>query len=58
VKSNNTATLCVIKKGDCLLMKPLIVHSSSAGLSPKHRRVVHFEFSADNLPDGLQFYDS
>jgi ectoine hydroxylase-related dioxygenase (phytanoyl-CoA dioxygenase family) len=56
VKSNNTATLCEVKKGDCLLMKPLLVHSSSAGLSPKHRRVVHFEFSADNLPNGLQFY--
>jgi ectoine hydroxylase-related dioxygenase (phytanoyl-CoA dioxygenase family) len=39
VKSNKTATLRAVKKGDCLLMKPLIVHSSSAGSSPKHRRV-------------------
>ncbi len=58
VKSNNTATLRVIKKGDCLLMKPLIVHSSSSGTIPKSRRVIHFEFSADNLPNGLQFYGS
>jgi Phytanoyl-CoA dioxygenase (PhyH) len=58
VKSNTTAALCVTKKGDCLLMKPLIVHSSSSGTSPKNRRVIHFEFSADNLPNGLQFNGS
>jgi ectoine hydroxylase-related dioxygenase (phytanoyl-CoA dioxygenase family) len=58
VKSNNTVTLCVVKKGDCLLMKPLIVHSSSSGTSPNHRRIIHFEFSANNLPNGLQFYGS
>jgi ectoine hydroxylase-related dioxygenase (phytanoyl-CoA dioxygenase family) len=58
VKSNITAALCVTKKGDCLLMKPLIVHSSSSGTIPKHRRVIHFEFSPDSLPNGLQFNDS
>jgi ectoine hydroxylase-related dioxygenase (phytanoyl-CoA dioxygenase family) len=58
VKSNNTAALCVTKKGDCLLMRPLIVHSSSSGINPTHRRVIHFEFSADSLPNGLQFYGS
>jgi ectoine hydroxylase-related dioxygenase (phytanoyl-CoA dioxygenase family) len=58
VKSNHTATLCAVKKGDCLLMKPLIIHSSSSGTSPKNRRVIHLEFSADNLPNGLQFNDS
>lgn len=58
VKSNNTAALCVTKKGDCLLMKPLILHSSSSGIYPKHRRVIHLEFSADTLPNGLQFYGS
>jgi ectoine hydroxylase-related dioxygenase (phytanoyl-CoA dioxygenase family) len=56
LKSNNTATLCKVKKGDCLLMKPLVLHSSSAGLSPKNRRVIHLEISADVLPNGLQFY--
>jgi ectoine hydroxylase-related dioxygenase (phytanoyl-CoA dioxygenase family) len=56
LKSNNTAALCKVKKGDCLLMKPLVLHSSSAGLSPKNRRVIHLEFSAGVLPNGLQFY--
>jgi ectoine hydroxylase-related dioxygenase (phytanoyl-CoA dioxygenase family) len=58
LKSKQTVRLCKAKKGDCLLMKPLLVHSSSAGTNPKNRRVIHLEFSADDLPNGLQFYGS
>lgn len=58
LKSKQTVGLCKVKKGDCLLMKPLLVHSSSAGFQPKYRRVVHLEFSAEDLPNGLQFYGS
>jgi ectoine hydroxylase-related dioxygenase (phytanoyl-CoA dioxygenase family) len=54
----NETRLCSVKKGDCLIMRPLILHSSSAGTSPKNRRVVHFEFSADDLPNGLDWYGS
>jgi ectoine hydroxylase-related dioxygenase (phytanoyl-CoA dioxygenase family) len=54
----NETRLCSVKKGDCFIMRPLILHSSSAGLSPKNRRVVHFEFSAEDLPDGLDWYGS
>lgn len=58
LKSKQIVSLCKVKKGDCLLMKPLLLHSSSAGSSPKHRRVIHLEFSAAELPNGLQFYGS
>ena len=58
LKSKQTVSLCKTEKGDCLLMKPLLVHSSSAGLNPQHRRVIHLEFSAESLPKGLQFYGS
>jgi ectoine hydroxylase-related dioxygenase (phytanoyl-CoA dioxygenase family) len=58
LKSKERVVLCEVKKGDCFLMKPLLVHSSSAGLNPSNRRVIHLEFSADNLPNGLQFYGS
>lgn len=47
-----------VKKGDCLIMRPLILHSSSAGTSPKNRRVIHLEFSGDDLPNGLDWYGS
>lgn len=58
LKSKKTVCLCEVEKGDCLMMKPLLIHSSSAGSSPKHRRVIHLEFSAENLPNGLRFYGS
>ncbi|HMS38854.1 MAG TPA: phytanoyl-CoA dioxygenase family protein [Pyrinomonadaceae bacterium] len=54
----NEMRVCRVKKGDCLVMRPLILHSSSAGTSPKNRRVIHFEFSADELPKGLNWYGS
>lgn len=49
---------CNVAKGGVLAMKPLILHASSAGSQPVHRRVLHFEFSADELPDGLEWYDA
>ena len=58
VRKANETSLCSVKKGDCLILRPLLVHSSSAGLNPKNRRVIHFEFSADELPNGLNWYDS
>ncbi len=54
----NETHVCRVKKGDCLIMRPLLLHSSSAGTSPKNRRVIHLEFSADGLPNGLNWYGS
>ena len=55
----NAARLCSVKKGDCLIMRPLILHSSSAGTNPeRRRRVIHLEFSAEELPNGLDWYGS
>lgn len=56
-RANETA-VCCIKRGDVLLMRPLLLHSSSAGMNPNHRRVVHLEFSAEILPNGLNWYGS
>lgn len=54
----NETHLCRVKKGDCLIMRPLILHSSSAGSAPKNRRVIHLEFSAEKLPNNLEWYGS
>lgn len=54
----NATVVCSVKKGDCLIMRPLLLHSSSAGLDPGHRRVIHFEMAAENLQNGLTWYDS
>ncbi len=42
--------------GSALLMRPLLVHASSKMLATKRRRVLHLEFAADELPDGLQWH--
>jgi len=46
---------CVVESGDVVLMRPHILHSSSKSITPKHRRVVHLEFSNFNLPSELQW---
>jgi len=54
----NEIAVCSVKKGDCLVMRPLLLHSSAAGFKPSQRRVIHFEFSADRLPDKLEWHES
>ncbi len=41
--------------GDVMLMRPLLLHASSACRTPGHRRVIHVEYSASDLPGGLQW---
>jgi len=38
-----------------MLLKPLLVHASSAAKNAVHRRVVHFDFANFQLHDGLRW---
>lgn len=58
LREANEITVCNVKRGDCLIMRPILVHSFSAGSNPKNRRVIHLEFSARDLPNGLEWYGS
>ena len=49
--------ICTVPRGGALLMRPLLLHSSSACAVPKPRRVIHLEFAADELPHGLEWYE-
>lgn len=49
---------CIIPRGGALLMRPLLLHASSACMVPKARRVIHLDFAADGLPEGLQWNDT
>jgi hypothetical protein len=49
------AQLCPAKRGSILLMHPLILHSSSPAKTPAHRRVLHIEYAAEELPNGLEW---
>ncbi len=47
--------ICTVRKGGVMLMKPLILHSSSRTTNGQKRRVIHIEFSDVELPTGLQW---
>ena len=49
--------VCTVPRGGALLMRPLLIHASSACVVPKSRRVIHLEFAADELPHGLEWFD-
>lgn len=49
-------TICELPRGGALLMRPLLLHASSAALSPAHRRVLHVEWAAQPLPGGLTWH--
>jgi ectoine hydroxylase-related dioxygenase (phytanoyl-CoA dioxygenase family) len=48
---------CTVPNGGALLMRPLLLHASSACAVPKPRRVIHLEFAAEELPHGLEWHD-
>lgn len=48
-------TICELDAGGALLMRPLLLHASSSSNSPKHRRVIHLDYSAKKLHGGLQW---
>jgi ectoine hydroxylase-related dioxygenase (phytanoyl-CoA dioxygenase family) len=54
VKKNN-GVVCEVKSGGALLMRPLLLHASSAVESPNHRRVIHFDYANVALDGGLQW---
>jgi ectoine hydroxylase-related dioxygenase (phytanoyl-CoA dioxygenase family) len=47
---------CEIESGGAVLMKPLVLHASSAASDPRHRRVIHIDFAAVDLPPGLSWF--
>lgn len=49
-------TVCPCQVGDVLIMRPLLLHASSASVAPCHRRVVHIEYAACDLPFGLEWF--
>lgn len=52
-----TSVVCCVPKGGAMLIRPLLLHSSSACSKPGQRRVVHLEFSASELPNGLEWHE-
>lgn len=46
---------CIVPKGAAVLLRPLVLHASFPARAPRHRRVVHLEFAAEELGGPLQW---
>jgi hypothetical protein len=46
---------CLVKSGDAILMRPLLLHASSKAVAPSCRRVLHVLFGPPALPHGLEW---
>jgi hypothetical protein len=55
-RAEEAAVATCLSAGGVLLMRPLLLHASSPSTSPAHRRVVHLEFAAGDLPGGLEWH--
>lgn len=53
IGEGSASVVCSMKRGGLLMMRPLLVHASSASATPGHRRVIHLDFSAATLPTGM-----
>jgi ectoine hydroxylase-related dioxygenase (phytanoyl-CoA dioxygenase family) len=49
------AICCEADAGEALVMRPLLLHASSAAMEPLHRRVLHFDFATGDLAPSLQW---
>jgi ectoine hydroxylase-related dioxygenase (phytanoyl-CoA dioxygenase family) len=53
----HAAVECLSPAGSVLLMRPLLLHSSSASKKPLNRRVLHIEFANFDLPAPLVWHE-
>jgi ectoine hydroxylase-related dioxygenase (phytanoyl-CoA dioxygenase family) len=51
------AVECLAPAGSILLLRPLLLHSSSTSKRPLNRRVLHIEFANFNLPAPLAWHE-
>jgi ectoine hydroxylase-related dioxygenase (phytanoyl-CoA dioxygenase family) len=56
VRQASSEHVCALEVGGALLMRPLLLHASSPSLVPEHRRVVHLDFAAVQLPRGMKWF--
>jgi ectoine hydroxylase-related dioxygenase (phytanoyl-CoA dioxygenase family) len=56
MRASLSETVCTVKAGDLILMRPLILHASSKPQFPSSRRVLHFVYGPQQLPFGLNWH--
>ena len=58
LRAQQADVLCRVAAGDAMLMRPLLLHASGRSTSQRHRRVLHIEYAAFHLPDGLGWHEA
>ncbi|CAA9197346.1 hypothetical protein FLACOL7796_01629 [Flavobacterium collinsii] len=53
--ANENETICEVEQGGIMIMKPLLFHASNKTTNNERRRVIHIEFSNQQLPSGLEW---
>jgi ectoine hydroxylase-related dioxygenase (phytanoyl-CoA dioxygenase family) len=56
-KKRQRTVTCAVRTGGAVVMRPLLLHSSTTATMPAHRRVLHFEYSGVELPAGLRWFE-
>jgi ectoine hydroxylase-related dioxygenase (phytanoyl-CoA dioxygenase family) len=57
-EASRKAISCVVQAGGAFIMSPLLLHASAAATAPGHRRVIHLEYAAEQLPGGLEWFSA
>jgi len=55
--TTDSEEICDVLKGGIMIMKPLLLHSSSRTTNNQKRRVIHIEFCNQELPEELQWVE-
>jgi ectoine hydroxylase-related dioxygenase (phytanoyl-CoA dioxygenase family) len=53
--SKDREIVCDTPKAAIMIMRPLLLHASSRSTNHQKRRVIHIEFSSENLPSPLEW---
>lgn len=56
LRTINGELICPVARGAAMLMRPLLLHSSSKASGQSKRRVLHFLFAPKSLPFGLRWH--
>jgi len=53
--SVESETICEVKYGGAMIMRPLLMHASDRTVNEQKRRVIHIEFSKTKLPEVIDW---
>jgi hypothetical protein len=56
--ASKKAVDCLVPAGGAAIVRPLVLHASASATGQGHRRVVHLEYATEELPGGLEWFQT